>query len=218
MAFVDGFNLYHAIDDLDIDPKTKRPLRQKQHLKWLDLRALASAFVPPSREEVVAVHYFSAFATWLPDAYQRHLDYVRALESTGTHVVMGNFKKKYRQCNQCNTRWLGHEEKESDVNLALYLLDMAYQDAYDKAFLITADTDLVPAIKMVRQRFPQKEVIALIPKSRFQNAMELRQACNSASRIEEQHLERNLFPAVISLPDGAVIARPAKYQPPKQRT
>lgn len=78
------------------------------------------------------------------------------------------------------------------------------------------DTDLVPAIKMVRKHFPQKEVIALIPKNRFQNAMELRQACNGASRIEESHLERNLFPASIALPDGTVIARPAKYQPPKK--
>lgn len=216
MAFVDGFNLYHAIDDLDIDPKTRRPRRQKQHLKWLDLRAMASAFTPPSREEVVGVHYFSAFATWIPDAYQRHLDYVRALESVGVNVVMGNFKKKWRQCNKCNATWLGHEEKESDVSLALYLLDMAYQDAYDKAFLVTADTDLVPAIKMVRKHFPQKEVIALIPKNRFQNAMELRQACNGASRIEESHLERNLFPASITLADGSTVTRPAKYQPPKK--
>lgn len=72
MAFVDGFNLYHAIDNLDIDPKTKRLLRQKQHLKWLDIRSLASAFVPPSREEVIAVHYFSTFATW-PERVLSHL-------------------------------------------------------------------------------------------------------------------------------------------------
>ena len=112
MAFVDGFNLYHAIDDLDIDPKTHRPLRQKQHLKWLDLHSLASAFVPPSREEVVAVHYFSAFATWLPDAYQRHLDYVRALESTGTHVAMGNFKKNIASATNATPAGLGTKKKK----------------------------------------------------------------------------------------------------------
>lgn len=216
MAFVDGFNLYHAIDDLDIDPKTKRPRHQKQHLKWLNLLAMASAFAPPTREQIVSVYYFSAFATWRPDAYQRHLDYVRALESVGVNVVMGNFKKKHRQCNKCNTTWIGHEEKESDVNLALYLLDLAYQNAYDKAFLVTADTDLVPAIKMVRSNFPQKEVIALIPKNRFRNAMELRQACNGASRIEESHLERNLFPDSITLSDSCSVTRPTKYRPPKK--
>ncbi|HLA34300.1 MAG TPA: NYN domain-containing protein, partial [Rhodocyclaceae bacterium] len=199
MAFVDGFNLYHAIDDLDIDPKSHRPRRQKQHLKWLNIWSMASAFAPPSRETIVAVHYFSAFATWLPDAHQRHREYVRALEATGVHVVMGNFKKKFRSCNSCKTTWTGHEEKESDVNIALHLLDMAYQDAYDKAFLVTADTDLVPAIKMVRSRFPEKEVVALIPKNRFQHAMELRQACNSASRIEESHIEKNLFDSSITL-------------------
>lgn len=63
IVYVDGFNLYHAIDDL------KRP-----HLKWLDLRALAESLLRKD-ETLKSVKYFSAYATWMPDRYARHRDY-----------------------------------------------------------------------------------------------------------------------------------------------
>jgi len=30
IVLVDGFNLYHAVDELDLDPYTHRPLHKKQ--------------------------------------------------------------------------------------------------------------------------------------------------------------------------------------------
>lgn len=217
VAFVDGFNLYHAIDDLDRNPLTRKPTYRKQHLKWLDLWALAEAFIAPSREVLVAVHYFSAYADWIPDAHQRHRAFVAAIEARGVTVKMGNFKKKSRGCPKCNHQWIGHEEKESDVNIALSMLDLAQRDVYDRALLITADTDLVPAVRLVRERYPERKVDALIPEQRFRYAMELRQACNNASRISEGHIERNLLPETIALPSGKVIQRPQKYTPPKPK-
>jgi hypothetical protein len=65
-CYVDGFNLYHAVDDL-----------QKPHLKWLDLRALAASLCRKD-EQLVKVAYFSAYATWLPASYARHREYVAA--------------------------------------------------------------------------------------------------------------------------------------------
>jgi hypothetical protein len=38
-AFIDGFNLYHALDSTG-----------KHHLKWLDLRALCLAFAPAPQD------------------------------------------------------------------------------------------------------------------------------------------------------------------------
>jgi hypothetical protein len=66
-CYIDGFNLYHAIRDL-----------QKPHLKWLDLRALAQSLCRGG-EDLVKVAYFSAYATWLPGPYSRHRQYVAAL-------------------------------------------------------------------------------------------------------------------------------------------
>ncbi|MEA2783580.1 MAG: hypothetical protein QOK29_5139 [Rhodospirillaceae bacterium] len=52
VAYIDGFNLYHAIDDL-----------RKPYLKWLDLHALARS-ICGNDETLVGVKYFSAYATW----------------------------------------------------------------------------------------------------------------------------------------------------------
>jgi uncharacterized LabA/DUF88 family protein len=63
---------------------------------------------------------------------------------------MGQFKNKPKQCLKCGTKWMNHEEKETDVNLALALLDLAYKDLYDHAFLLSRDSDLAPAVHKVK--------------------------------------------------------------------
>jgi hypothetical protein len=81
IVFIDGFNLYHAIDTLHQD-----------HLKWLDLRSLSEAFSKKSSEQIETVYYFTALATWLPDCMQRHKAYIKALESRNVTTVFGHLK------------------------------------------------------------------------------------------------------------------------------
>lgn len=59
----------------------------------------------------------------------------------------------------------GHEEKETDVNIALYLVNEAYKNSYDTALILSRDSDLKPAIAMIRKEFSDKEVIAVAPPS-----------------------------------------------------
>jgi len=51
--FIDGFNLYHAID---YEPRFRR-------YKWIDLTKLACCFIPP-HDQLTEVFYFTALATW----------------------------------------------------------------------------------------------------------------------------------------------------------
>ena len=55
VAFVDGFNLYHAIDNLN-------EFGPYDYLKWINLHTLVETFVPAPDFDLVAVKYFSAFA------------------------------------------------------------------------------------------------------------------------------------------------------------
>lgn len=203
-AFVDGFNLYHAVDDLG-----------KDHYKWLDIRKVILGFLDPKVHDLVAVYYFSAYATWLPDAHKRHEAFVKALEFSGVKPIMGNFKEKQRGCNACGSGWTAHEEKESDVNLALAVARGAYRNEYDEAFLITGDSDLAPAVRMVQADFPGKKFKIITPPGR-RHSKELGALANKLVRIKEFHLERGLFPEfVVDDTSGKVIAtRPAKYAPP----
>lgn len=158
IAYVDGFNLYHAIDNL------KRPA-----LKWLDLWALATSLARPG-ETVIEVNYFSAYATWRPEAHRRHIEYVKALEHVGVTCAMGHFKSKLRTCLSCGATWTQHEEKETDVHIAARIVVDACENRYDRAILITADSDLVPALDIVKARFPKKQVFVAAPPHRLSAA------------------------------------------------
>jgi hypothetical protein len=81
LTYFDGFNLYHAIDELG------RPA-----LKWVNLWTLSGLLIRPG-ETLVGVKYFSAYATWLPGPFSRHRSYVAALRHFGVETVMGHFKK-----------------------------------------------------------------------------------------------------------------------------
>lgn len=149
--FIDGFNFYHALRRLD-----------GPHLKWVNLRTLMERQTSKS-ETISKVYYFSAYADWLPGPRRRHERYVAALAAADVEIILGNFKKKDRYCSYCKTVTVGHEEKETDVNIALCMLNEAYKDTYDRAYLVSRDSDLKPAIAMVRNEFPAKEVVVVAP-------------------------------------------------------
>ena len=142
------------------------------------------------------------------------MQYVAALEAAGVITVMGKFKTKDKKCPMCSQKWIGHEEKESDVNVALYLLNLAYRNAYDHALLVSNDSDLAPAIRMVLSNFPHKKITTVVPPRYFQSN-ELLQASSGKAKILVEQLERSLFPQTIYDAQGRVVVnRPVEYSPP----
>ncbi|MBX9703595.1 MAG: NYN domain-containing protein [Silvanigrellaceae bacterium] len=125
----------------------------------------------------------------------------------------GSFKRKTKQCLNCRTKWESHEEKETDVNLALALLDMAYKDEYDHAFLLSRDSDLAPAIHKVKQNFPHKLITIFAPYNYFHSA-ELIKGADYHKTIKLKHISSSLFPACIYDAGGnLVVERPQEYAP-----
>ena len=71
-------------------------------------------------------------------------------------AVLGRFKEKERSCRACKATWKDHEEKETDVNIGLALARDAYENCFDRAVLITGDSDLTPAVRLVKAKFTRK--------------------------------------------------------------
>lgn len=206
-AFIDGFNFYHAVDDLG-----------ENHLKWVNLRELCVQFAPSPDFEVTDVFYFSAYATWRPNAYRRHREYVKSLKAAGVTCIMGKFKPRSRKCNACGHTWQAHEEKETDVNIALYMLSEAAKGVYDRFLLISGDSDLAPAVRIVRDKYPQTDIRVIAPVGR-KFSWDLLNAAGGkkhGGKMKKIHLERSLFAQDVTDSSGTVIAiRPTKYDPPE---
>ena len=205
-CFVDGFNLYHAIDRLGAP-----------HLKWNDLRALVATFTDPVRHDLTDVFYFSAWADWRPSSVKRHRDYVAAIQAQGCTPRMGRFRESQASCHKCSYSWKTHEQKETDVNIALALLLGAAKDEYDIALLVSRDSDLTPAVRMVLKEYPGKRIRVVSP-PKAGHSKEIAQLVGSKNlaSIKQIHLERSLLPrAVVDPSTRAIVAtRPAEYNPP----
>lgn len=196
-VYIDGFNLYHAIDDLGDDS-----------LKWLDLQLLSQNIL--NRYQILGeVKYFSAYATWRPDAYKRHREYIAALESRGVKVIMGRFKEKKLTCKaECKKEFITHEEKETDVNIGAHLISDALQNNFDTAYVITADTDLAAVVRLTRTLIaPDRRVVVVAPPKRMARARELAHTFE----ITKGKLRISQLPDKIETPTG-IILRPDKYR------
>ena len=127
---------------------------------------------------------------------------------------MGQFKKKPKECFSCGAKWESHEEKETDVNLALALLDMAYKNLYDHAFILSRDSDLAPAVHKVKQNFPLKKITIFSPYI-YRHSSELIRGADDHKTIKPKHIETSLFPAdVYDAGGNLVVKRPIEYTPP----
>lgn len=197
-CYIDGFNVYHAIDDVN-----RAQRGALSHLKWLNLRALMCQFIDPNVHDVLDVNYFSAYTTWHPDREARHRQYVAALDYVGVNAVMGQFKKKDAYCKNCKTTYTAREEKESDVNIATYLISDAYDDKFDQAFLVTNDSDLLGPVRLVRARFPKKGLKMIAPPFR-RHSKELWALATHRTQIQQPHLEACRLPETAQAEDGTV--------------
>lgn len=200
--YIDGFNLYHPINDL-----------QQPHLKWLNLWELAALLIPKQSETLVKVLYGTAIVTSDYDKITRHQQYLKALEQVGVTCITGAKAFEPASCRGCGRTWSEPKEKETDINIALSLFDDAYQDIFDHAYLVSSDSDQAATARMFKSRFPTKKFTTVSPPKREPSKAILAHTQNKI-KLTEHHLERCLFGAAVGLGTPNAVRRPSTYDPP----
>jgi uncharacterized LabA/DUF88 family protein len=195
IAFIDGFNLYHALDEYTRGATPEEKVKYKKY-KWLCLTSLMKVFVRPVTEELAGVEYFTTYPSWNTAKLARHRTFVTAQIKMGVHVTFGEFKEKTVRCRaDCMAEYKAYEEKQTDINIATSMIDFASR--YDKLILVTADSDQVPALKLLKKLHPEKRLASLPPIGR--EAKELAQVCHESFKMTEEHLIANQLPTPIPL-------------------
>lgn len=198
-AYIDGFNLYFGL-------KSKGWRRYY----WLDPRALALRLLAPG-QRLGLVKYFTARISHDGAKQKRQntfLEAVALLPQTG--IYYGHYLPKRQRCFRCGATWNAHEEKMTDVNIAVELLSDASDDLFDTALLISADSDLSAPVEAVRQKFPPKRVIVACPPGR--QSKRLRSVAHAYFRIGRKKFRDSQFPDRIVKPDGFVLKRPESWR------
>lgn len=200
--YIDGFNLYHAVNDLE-----------ENFLKWTNLYGLATEVAAARKDDVVKVVFCSAF---YPDDYGkriRHELFQRALTSYGVVCVMGHYVYEPMDCRGCGREWKKPTEKETDINVALHLFDDAYQDVFDHAYLVSADSDQAATARLFARRFPDKKLLSVVPPGREPSRSMLPYIPRPIT-LSRDHLERAVMPGMLNDAKGAIV-RPREYAPPQ---
>ncbi len=193
--FIDGFNLYHSLKTFNPD------------CRWLDLSKLCKSFLKPN-EELGNIYYFTAIAEWNQSKAEKHKTYIRVLKSLGVKPVYGKFKKVTKHCNLCQREYFTHEEKRTDVNIAMYLFEDAVKDSYDKAIIVSGDSDLIPPIEKIQSNFLSKKVGVIPPVGR--KTKELKEVADFFIKMKSIDLKNSILPKTVDI-DNEKLNAPQKW-------
>ena len=208
LLLVDGFNLYHSMESLLKEHPGKK-------VKWLDLNALAKNIlhlVDPAAV-VTKVIYFTALAHHLqaanPKKLGRHKAYIRALTASKVEVIEGRFQQKDVFATDLQKYVKAYEEKETDVAIASRLLLAGCRDEADIIIILTADTDLKPAVETFNLLNPRKRVLFAFPWNRKNNI--LAHLAPRSFSLGPEHYESSQFPPAVHLPSGKHVHKPEEW-------
>ncbi len=200
--YYDGFNLYHAVDEL-----------HQPYLKWCDLRKLGELIARGHARTIERAIFCTAYFPGDHGKRVRHEAYVKALKSSGVETRFGHTTTEPISCNSCDHSWNQPREKETDINLALALFEDACDDLYDVAFLVTADTDQASTVKAFRKRFPDKRIINVVPPGR-EPSKHLAALCHAKIKLTARHLDECVLREAVVKDGEKTIYRPREYDPP----
>ena len=139
IVYIDGFNFFYGLKS---EAKWKR-------FYWLDFVALFEKFMKPN-QELIAVKYFSARPTE-PGKNQRQYALFQAnKENPKFRLILGKYLRKQITCFNCGNVINTYEEKETDVRIATQIVSDAYEDNCDVAIVVSADSDMIPAVEIAK--------------------------------------------------------------------
>jgi hypothetical protein len=201
---VDGFNVYHSV-------VAALQRNRGQSLKWLDLAGLCASYMSSFGRDATLerIFYFSAPAHFSRGKAERHATYVEVLQNSGLAVQLGRFKEKDVRCPHCKASFKRHEEKETDVAIAVKMLELLHIDACDTIALMTGDTDIAPAIRTAKTIFPDKQVWMIFPFERVNE--ELRQLVRGHIKIKAKAYASHQLPNPVRTADARLIWKPAGW-------
>ncbi len=199
IALIDGFNYYHRIQD--------HFEATKENLKWTNYWSLAEELLKDEMK-LQQVRFYTAIPQYLgKDKQKRHRlflraskEYIKNQQGNDFDWIEGNFKRRKKKClADCKKKFDTWEEKETDVNIAIDLIDLAYQDAFDTCFLFSADTDLSSAVRLHKKRFSNKKRVIIVLPPGAGKADALKDVYGDFEQLGFELFRKNQLPDVIQV-------------------
>lgn len=218
IVYVDGFNLYYCA------------LKNTSY-KWLDLMKLSKTLL--NGNDIIGIRYYTASVSnsvSISAPVDQHV-YLSALKTIpNLEIIKGRFQvtEKFMYLKQPlvfkptpqhpvninpspqTVKVIKTEEKGSDVNLGVHLVRDAFLRKFEHAAVITNDTDLAEAIRIVTEEVGLK-VTLLCPEKKRRPAQSLKDVATNTIRIRDNILQASQFSEKLNLNNGKTINKPSTW-------
>jgi len=201
IVYVDGFNFYYGLKQ---DSKWKR-------FYWLDIVGLFEMFMKPD-QELLAVKYFSARPDEPGKNARQYAFFQANKENAKFQLILGKYLSKQIRCFNCGYIIRTHEEKETDVRIATQIVADAYEQNCDVAIVVSADSDMVPAVELAKAA--GRQVYIYFPPNQYSsNLAAMANGRPILLNRYEARFRQNLLPEKVHLKAANFdLAIPAKWQ------
>ncbi len=160
---------------------------------------------------LVSTKYFTSRIAGPHRKMTRQTAFLEALSTLNEfQLFYGKYQVNKWQCNTCEANIDIPKEKMTDVNIAIELLTDAFQNKFDTALIISADSDLKPPIVRTKELFPDKRIVVAFPPKRY--SVELENVADSSFHIGRKKVADSLLPEQVIKEDGFIIKKPAEWQ------
>ena len=155
----------------------------------LDYRAVFERLLRPG-QELVQVNYFTALSN-RDGSRQRQQTYLNALDiQGGLEIHSGRIESRPIRCKKCGKKSHNRQqENETDVSMAVHMLTDSFEDRCDSIWLMTNDSDLVPAVEALVARNTKVVIVRPPTGTGVSAGDELVQASGN----RELHVGRNVW-------------------------
>ena len=199
IVYVDGFNFYYGL---------KTPKWRKYY--WIDIVKLFQSFMRPN-QELIAVKYFSAKPNNIQKSKRQDAFFQANKENPKFKLILGKYLKKTVECFKCHNIIHTYEEKESDVRFATQIVADAYQRNCDIAIVVSADSDMIPAIELAKEA--KVKVFIYFPPNQFSSNLATMGNGNPVQMQQyEQRFKKAIMNETIHLSDGFDLKIPNEWK------
>lgn len=213
--YIDGFNFYYGLRDAAEKIDGKPESNRWKKFYWIDFVKFCSGFLKDD-EQLVYVKYFTARPVnkGKRERQNKLMEVNSKINNDLLKIYYGKYVDKEIKClATCKEKFLYPEEKQTDVNIAITILEDYVSGLCDKTVLISADSDLLPPLKTVSKLNKRKggnhEIEVLFPPGRYSSDIQNSEFL-SVKKLQSYRSRFNkaLLPTDVKLKDGITSAPP----------
>lgn len=183
-VYIDGQNFYYGLKNINLNPW------------YFDFKSYAEKELANSDDKTISqIKYYGARypKELCQNKHNRDDAFYKALEKNqGLVIREGSFK--IREVESYGRIKKIPNEKGVDVLLATDLIFDAFHGGYDCAYVLSSDTDIVPAIIEIKKTFKDIKIFNFS----FNKLQEYKKACDYSAKIFENKAKKYINPSLFN--------------------